>query len=126
MSSCGICKIFKNTFLAEHYLNTLLVTFEIKNTHASATDLLNIRIGNLDWNESHEKETKHDASAADFLHIGIGNIDWCKCGHCKNEAREIDCLCCREVDTILIVSARIPEREESISLCSFSGLLPTC
>ena len=44
-------------------------------------------------NESHEKETKRIyASASDLLHIRIGNLSWCKCGHCKNEAREIDCL----------------------------------
>ena len=48
---------------------------------------------NLDRNESHEKKTKHiHASGADLLHIRIGNLDWCKCRHCKNEAREIDCL----------------------------------
>ena len=44
-------------------------------------------------NESHENETKHtDASAADLLHIRIRNLNWCKCGHCKNKEREIDCL----------------------------------
>ena len=36
------------------------------------------------------------------LNIRIGNLDWSKCGHCKNEVREIDCLCCREVDAMLI------------------------
>ena len=50
--------------------------------HASAVLLLHIRIGNLGWNHSHEKDTKHiHASAADLLHIRIGNLDWCKCGH---------------------------------------------
>ena len=29
-----------------------------------------------------------------------GNKDLCKCGSCKNEIREIDCLCCQEVDAI--------------------------
>ena len=49
-----------------------------------------------------------------------------KCGHCKNEAREIDHRCCREIDVMLIVSAKIPEREESISPSSFYGhLCPT-
>ena len=48
-------------------------------------------------NESHEKETKHiHASAANLSHIKIGNLTWCKCRHYKNEARETDCLCCRE------------------------------
>ena len=48
--------------------------------------------------EIHEKETKPiHPSAADLLHTGIGNINWCKCGHCKNKVREIDCLSCREV-----------------------------
>ena len=47
-----------------------------------------------------------------------------KCGHCKNEAREIDCLCCREVDAMLIASDTIPEPEGSISPCGFYGHLP--
>ena len=70
-------------------------------------------------NESYEKETKHNhASAADLQYI------CCKCGHFKNEAVEIDCLCCREVDAMLIVSAKIPEREGGISPSSFYGHLP--
>ena len=53
---------------------------ETKHIHASAANLLHIRIGNLDWNKSHEKETKHiHASAADLLHIRIGNLNGCKC-----------------------------------------------
>ena len=53
-----------------------MATFEIKRTHASPADLLRIRIGSLDWNESYEKETKHiHASAAELLDNGIGNID---------------------------------------------------
>ena len=48
---------------------------------------------------SRQKETKHThASAANLLHIRIGNLAWCKCRHCKNEVRAIDCLCCREMD----------------------------
>ena len=50
-------------------------------------------------NESHEKETKHfHASATNLLHISIGNLNWWKCGLCKNEVREINCSCSREVD----------------------------
>ena len=61
------------------------------------------------------KKTKHThASAADLLYIRIENLDWCKCGHWKNEAREIDCICCREVNAVLIASIKISEREESI------------
>ena len=55
-------------------------------------------------NENHEKETKHShasrASAADLSDIRNGNVDWCKCGCCKKEVREIDCLCCTDVDAI--------------------------
>ena len=33
-------------------------------------------------------ETKHiHASAADLLHIRIGNLNWYKCEHCKKEVR---------------------------------------
>ena len=31
-----------------------------------------------------------------------------KCGHCKKEARGVDCLCCKEVDAMLIALAKIP------------------
>ena len=99
-----------------------MATFETKHTHASAANLLHIRIGSLNWNKSYEKETKHiHASATDLLHIRIENLDLYKCGHCKNEARETDCLCCREVDAMLIASAKIPEREGNISSCNFYG-----
>ena len=68
--------------------------------------------------------SKTSALAADLLHIRIGNFDWCKCGHCKNEVREIDCFCCREVDTMLAASAKILECEGSISPSSFCWQLP--
>ena len=56
--------------------------------------------------ESHEKQNKHIyASASDLEHIRKGNLIWCKCGHSKSKAGEIDCLCCREVDAMLIASA---------------------
>ena len=48
-----------------------------------------------------------------FLQNNSGRL-LLKCGHCKNEATKIDCLCCREVDTMLIISAKILEHEGSI------------
>ena len=55
-------------------------------------------------NESHEKETEHFySSAIVLLHIRTGNLNWCKCGHCKNEATEIDCLCCKNVMQCLLL-----------------------
>ena len=52
-----------------------------------------------------------------------------KCGYFKNEPRERDCLCCREVDAMLIImqcfgAAIILEYEGSISPSSFYGYLP--
>ena len=62
------------------YRTPQVATFETKNIHTSAADLFPIRIGNLDWNESHKKETKDiHASSANLLRIRIGKIDWCKC-----------------------------------------------
>ena len=57
----------------------------------------------------------------DVLHIRIGDLDWCKCGHGKNETREINCLCGRDVNVIFIASGKIPEREGSISPYRFYG-----
>ena len=47
----------------------MAATFETKHTHLSAVNLLDIIIGNLNWNESHKKETNDIyASTADSLH----------------------------------------------------------
>ena len=48
-------------------------------------------------NENHDKEIKNNHVLATeiisfLLLIRIGNMDCCKCGYCKNEAREINCL----------------------------------
>ena len=45
---------------------------------------------------------------------------------CKNEARKIDCLCCREANAILIASTKISEHEGSISPCRFYAQLSDC
>ena len=58
-----------------------------------------------------------------FLQSNSGQL-LLKCGHCKNEAREIDCLCCREVNAMFIASAKIPEYERGISPSSFHRHLP--
>ena len=77
-----------------------MAIFESEHIYASAAVLIHVRIGNLDWNESHEKETKHIHDSAPYLlHIRLGNLNCCKCGHCKNEAKEM-----------LIASAKIPKR----------------
>ena len=39
--------------------------------------------------------------------------------NCSNEARDIDCICCRELDAMLIALAKIPECGGSISPFSF-------
>ena len=77
-------------------------------------------------NESHKKEIKHiHASAADLLYIRIGNLDWYKYGHFKNETREIDRLFSLSIiDAMLTASAKILEREGSTSPSSFHGQLP--
>ena len=66
------------------------------------------------YNEIHNKETKYiQTSAANLFHTG--NLGRCICGHCKNEAREADCL---------IVLAKIPEYEERMLPFSYYGQLP--
>ena len=58
-----------------------------------------------------------------FLQNNSGRL-LLKCGHYKNKGREIDCLCCREVDAMLLASVKILEYEGSISPSSFYGHLP--
>ena len=45
-----------------------------------------------------------------FLQNNSGRL-FLKYERCKNKANEVDCLCFREVDAMLIASAKIPERE---------------
>ena len=45
-------------------------------------------------------------------------------GYCNNEVTDIDCICCRELDAMLIASAKISEREGRISPSNFYGHLP--
>ena len=44
----------------------------------------------------------------------------------QKEEREIDCLCCRDVDAMLIASGKILEREGNILPSSFYGKLTNC
>ena len=47
-----------------------------------------------------------------------------KSGYCNNKARDIDCICCRELDAMSIASTKIPEGEGRISPSSFYEHLP--
>ena len=58
-----------------------------------------------------------------FLHNNSGRL-LLKCGHYESEVREVNCLYCREVDAMLVASAKIREHEGGISPSSFYGNLP--
>ena len=60
---------------------------------------------------------------APFLQNNAGRL-LLKCGHCNNKARDIGCIWCRELDAMLMASAKNPEHEGSISSFSFYGRLP--
>ena len=76
----------------------------------------------------HEKETKRIyTSAADLLYVRIGNLNWHKCGNCKNEVREIDCLRCREIRWIqcLLIRLKSHSAREASRHPAFIGNCPT-
>ena len=50
--------------------------------------------GSSSESESEESESERQNETR------VTNLDWCTCGNCKNEKREIDCLCCKEVDAL--------------------------
>ena len=50
--------------------------------------------------ESSTQEVQSPAAAVASESARVGNLDWCVCSKCKQMAREIDCLCCKEVDAI--------------------------
>ena len=74
----------------------------------------------------HKKKLNISQFTCQFItySISLGNLDWCECGSCKNEAREIGCLCCREEDAVLIALDKMPKREGSILPSSFYEHLP--
>ena len=39
-----------------------------------------------------------------------------KCGHCKKEAREIECLCCSDVHAMLIASTKSQSAREPLTI----------
>ena len=68
-------------------------------------------------------------SRTTFLQNNSGRLRL-ECGRCSNKARDIDCICCRELDAMLIALAKIPECNGSISpfrlLWTYARLLVIC
>ena len=50
--------------------------------------------GSISESESEEIESERQNETR------VTNLDWGTCGNCKNEEREIDCLCCQEMDAL--------------------------
>ena len=48
-----------------------------------------------------------------------------KCGHCKNEVREIYCLCCREVKTMLFLRLKTQGMGEAYHHPALMVIFPT-
>ena len=46
---------------------------------------------------SDEESSNSETDTEDSVATRIGNVKWCECQNCKEETREIDCLCCLEV-----------------------------
>ena len=61
---------------------------------SSESDLDSSDISPDDLSETCEDEDERE------LNRRRGSKDWCKCGCCKKENTEIDCLCCQEVYAI--------------------------
>ena len=105
----------ENTSDNENFCSTILQTFQFEPEQKKKRVVMRVR---------RKKLHTLTFSCRFVTYIRIGNLDWCKFGHSKNQSREIDCLCCREVDTMLIASTKIFERKGRISPYSFHGELP--
>ena len=51
---------------------------------------------------THSKSCNNEGSniEVDAEPSRVGVLNWCMCKNCKEESREIDCLCCQEDDAI--------------------------
>ena len=49
-----------------------------------------------------EREDENDSELKTYFEKSsrVGNLEWCKSGECNIEKREIDCLCCQDVDAL--------------------------
>ena len=63
--------------------------------------------------ESHEKEINIFTHQLPIYYSRIGNFNWCKCGHCKNEARVIDCLVVESRMQCLLFWLKSPSTKEA-------------
>ena len=62
---------------------------------------------------------------ASFLKNNSGRL-LLKCGHCNNEAKEIDRLCCRELDAMLyLLQLKSQSAREASHHPAFIGISPT-
>ena len=46
-------------------------------------------------------------------------------GYCNNEARDIDCICCRELDQCLLLRLKSQSATEESHHLAFMGICPT-
>ena len=47
-----------------------------------------------------EKKNRNEIVASQLEDHRVGHIGSCSWGNCREESREVDCLCCREVDVV--------------------------
>ena len=67
--------------------------FEPEKDDVSSISSSSSEVEDEDENDSESKTNLEKSSR-------VGNLEWCKCGECNIEKREIDCLCCQEVDAL--------------------------
>ena len=106
----------------------LIYYIQYKNRKSQLVEMPEAAIGGVLWKKCSLKFCKicrkHLQNSAKFLRTCFLQNNWqlfLKYRRGKNEAREIDCLCCREVDAMLIPLAKIPERKVSWQVSSSFG-----
>ena len=67
--------------------------FEPEKDDVSNINISSSEVEDEDENDSGSKTNLEKSST-------VGYFEWCKCGECNIEKREIDCLCCQEVDAL--------------------------
>ena len=67
--------------------------FEPEKDDVSSISSSSSEVEHEDENDSESKTNLEKSSR-------VGNLQWCTCGECNIEKRDIDCLCCQEIDAL--------------------------
>ena len=92
-SSCSSYESELEEELGESFSTLSLEPYRFEPTKVSSSATNSVE-------ETNEEKKKHFKCSKPASENRCGTLSWCTCTHCHVELREIDCLCCKEVEAL--------------------------